>query len=157
MKFNIIIYFLLQWTWGIIQNILGLILFLFNISKKHYFYKGSIITIWDAKESSTSIGMFIFMSEQCPKDKTKKLSMQETFNRTQVHEYGHTIQSIILGPLFLLVIGIPSFLWALIPKLKRYRMNNKISYFSFYTERWANYLGEKVTKSKSMEQAIIDF
>ena len=57
------------------------------------------------------IGMFIFISEKCPKGLESNLSMQETFERTKVHEYGHTIQSIILGPLFLLVIGIPSCIW----------------------------------------------
>lgn len=157
MRLNTIIYILLQWTWGIIQNILGLIIFLSNITRKHYCYKGSVVTLWNSEEKSTSIGMFIFMSENCPKDKKRSLSRQETFERTLVHEYGHTIQSIILGPLFLLIIGIPSSLWALTPILKKYRINNKISYFSFYTESWANYLGEKITKSKSMEQAIIDF
>lgn len=55
------------------------------------------------------------------------------------HEYGHTIQSKILGPLYLLVIGLPSIIWA--GCFKKYREKNKISYYSLYTEKWANKLG----------------
>ena len=55
-----------------------------------------------------------------------------------LHEIGHTKQSRILGPLYLIIIGIPSISWAglrrLIPALK------KINYYSLYTESWANKL-----------------
>ena len=44
----------------------------------------------------------------------------------------------MLGPLYLIIIGIPSISWAglrrLIPTLK------KINYYSLYTESWANKL-----------------
>ncbi len=73
-----------------------------------------------------------------------------------VHEYGHTIQSLILGPLYLIVMGIPSTVWGFLPSLQRKRKEKGISYFSFFTERWAKRLGEKVTKEKSMEQMRID-
>ena len=50
------------------------------------------------------------------------------------HEYGHSIQSKYLGPLYLLVIGIPSLLWAMFGKCED-------AYFRFYTERWDDKLG----------------
>lgn len=53
------------------------------------------------------------------------------------HEYGHCLQSRILGPFYLLVIGIPSLLWAAYHTAFR----PKRSYYWFYTERWANRLG----------------
>ena len=152
-----IAFIILQWSWGIIQNIVGFIMLLINIKQKHYYYKGTIITVWDKEEYCMGIGMFIFISKQCPKDPKQNLSLHECFDRTKVHEYGHTIQSIILGPLFLLVIGLPSCIWANLSSLKQYRKNNKISYYSFYPERWANYLGELVTGCKSMGQAMIEF
>lgn len=31
--------------------------------------------------------------------------------KTIKHEYGHQLQSYILGPLYLLIIGLPSGLW----------------------------------------------
>lgn len=62
-----------------------------------------------------------------------------------VHEYGHTIQSMILGPLYLFVIGIPSCIWAFTPYFQKLRSKGKYSYYDFYPEKWANYLGSKVT------------
>ena len=73
-----------------------------------------------------------------------------------MHEYGHSIQSLILGPLYLIIIGIPSTLWGFLPSLSAKRKKHHISYFIFYTERWANLLGERVTKQKSMEQLVIE-
>lgn len=148
MKLYTCVYWLLQWTWGIIQNIAGLFLFLLNIRREHRFFHGAVVTIWNNPGYSTGLGMFIFMSEKLPGD-----AEQGEFARTCVHEYGHTVQSIILGPLFLLVIGLPSMLWAVIPVFKRYRREKRVSYYSFYPECWANYLGERVTKCPSMGQA----
>ena len=53
------------------------------------------------------------------------------------HESGHVKQSMILGPLYLFVIGIPSIIWAWCRKTIA---PNK-SYWWFYTEAWANKLG----------------
>lgn len=53
------------------------------------------------------------------------------------HETGHCKQSIYLGWLYLIVIGLPSITWNVIhTKLKLKR-----SYYWFYTEAWANRLG----------------
>ena len=83
-----------------------------------------------------------------------KIPDEELSGRLLVHEYGHTIQSLIFGPLYLIVMGIPSTLWGFLPYFQNKR-NNGVSYFSFFTEKFANYLGEKITKEKSMENAII--
>lgn len=53
------------------------------------------------------------------------------------HEYGHTLQSRYLGWLYLIVIGIPSFLWAFVHS---HFTGNK-RYYSFPTEKWADRLG----------------
>ena len=53
------------------------------------------------------------------------------------HEAGHRRQSVMLGPLYLLVVGLPSFLWA---SLKRAGLFKDRDYYSFYTERWADRL-----------------
>ena len=62
-----------------------------------------------------------------------------------VHEYGHTIQSLIWGPLYLLMVGAPSMIWEKIPFFARRRLNENKSYFDIYFEKQANRLGEKVT------------
>ena len=53
-------------------------------------------------------------------------------------------------------VGIPSTLWGFLPSFNRKRKNEGLSYFSFFTEKWANYLGEQVTGEKSMENLVID-
>lgn len=137
------------------QTLLGFIVLLINIKNKHYFYHGAIITERNVP-SSVSLGMFVFTTTNPMKDKrTKnKIPDEELSKRLLVHEYGHTIQSLIFGPLYLIVMGIPSTLWGFLPYFQNKR-NNGVSYFSFFTEKLANYLGEKVTKEKSMENAII--
>ena len=55
------------------------------------------------------------------------------------HEQGHTKQSMMLGPLYLFVIGIPSAIWCHF--FKGYRQKHNISYYSFYCEKWADELG----------------
>lgn len=150
-----ILYILIQCTWGIIQTTLGFLMFIINIRNKHYFYNGAIVT--ERKEpSSVSLGMFIFITTNPMKDKRieNKIPDEEIGERLLVHEYGHTIQSLIFGPLYLIIMGIPSTLWGFLPCFQKKREKG-ISYFSFFTEKFANYLGEKVTKEKSMEDAII--
>lgn len=157
MKFIYILFTIIHLTWGIIQTCFGFIVLLFNIKYKHYFYKGAIITEWKNR-SSVSLGMFVFISKDIYfYDKLKdKYTKEELYRRLLVHEYGHTIQSLILGPLYLIIIGIPSTLWGFSPRLNKKRKEKQLSYFSFFTEKWANILGEVITKEKSMESLIID-
>ena len=107
-----VIYILIQCTWGVPQTLLGFIVLLINIKNKHYFYHGAIITERNVP-SSVSLGMFVFTTTNPMKDKrTKnKIPDEELSKRLLVHEYGHTIQSLIFGPLYLIVMGIPSTLW----------------------------------------------
>ena len=102
--------------------------------------------------------MFVFVTkEPYFYDKLKKeYTMEELSRRLLVHEYGHTIQSLIFGPLYLIVMGIPSTVWGFLPYFNRKRKNEGLSYFSFFTEKWANFLGEQVTGEKSMENLVID-
>lgn len=152
-----ILYCVWQCTWGILQTFLGAVLYLLHIRERHCFYHGAVITEWK-NASSVSLGMFVFVTKEpyfydkLSDDYTK----EELSQRLLVHEYGHTIQSLILGPLYLIVMGIPSTIWGFLPSLNKKRKEKQISYFSFFTESWANRLGEKVTHKKSMENLVID-
>ena len=72
------------------------------------------------------------------------VGLNSEYKKTVKHELGHTIQSKILGPLYLIVIGIPSITYCglrrLFPSLR------KKNYYDFYTEKWANNLSEKYIK-----------
>ena len=58
------------------------------------------------------------------------------------HEYGHTKQSKVLGPLYLILIGLPSIVWAGIvyPLLKKH-FPGRFTYESFFIESMATKLG----------------
>jgi hypothetical protein len=55
------------------------------------------------------------------------------------HELGHSIQSLILGPLYLIVIGLPSWIWF---TWYNNGKDKRVSYYWFYTEAWANKLAK---------------
>lgn len=61
---------------------------------------------------------------------------QNADSNTIKHKKGHTIQSLILGPLYLIVVGLPSIIWVRLI----HKHTNK-SYYWFYTEAWADKLG----------------
>jgi hypothetical protein len=71
-------------------------------------------------------------------------------DRLIVHEYGHTFQSLIFGPLYILVIGIPSLSWARLGRYKKLRASSGLSYSHYWTEKWADRLGEAVTGMPSL-------
>lgn len=121
------LFYIVQWTWGIIQNIIGLVLFLCLVNRRHRTFHGAVITTWKLG-SSLSLGIFIFTAR--PYDL-----------RLIQHEYGHTVQSLILGPIWPFVIGLPSLIWC--GCFAKYREKHSIDYYSFYTESWANKLGQK--------------
>ncbi len=149
------IYRIWQSTWGILQTLLGLIMFIIHIKSRHFSYHGAIITVWNVK-SSMSLGVFVFVTPE-PYFAEKyegQISVEELFSRLLVHEYGHTIQSLILGPLYLIIIGIPSTLWGFLGAKKR--KEKQIPYGDFFTEEWANSLGEWVTGEKSIDKLVLD-
>jgi len=80
---------------------------------------------FDNISGSFTLGNYVFMCKQQYIDKI-----------IRKHEYGHTIQSKILGPFYLIVIAIPSLIHAWIHIITK---SNK-SYYNFYTEKWANKL-----------------
>ncbi|MET0081271.1 MAG: hypothetical protein ABW119_22680 [Candidatus Thiodiazotropha lotti] len=59
------------------------------------------------------------------------------------HEYGHYRQSILLGPLYLPLIGLPSLGWALIKKAGLFQ---RTTYNTFPTERWADRLAQNCAR-----------
>lgn len=114
--------------WQLPQDIIGLFTLLVCKLRKRATVKmgDRIIVEWDLL-SGMSLGHFIFVYS----------SLMTT---TVKHEYGHTIQSRYLGWLYLFVVGLPSIVWA--GCFGNYRKTHSISYYSFYTEKWADKLGK---------------
>ncbi len=132
------VYYFLQLTWGSIQNILGAITWLFlmikNPRRRRGYFHGAIVTYW-GNDYSTGLGMFIFFGHGNARDAKEVM----------VHEYGHTLQSAILGPMFLPIIGIPSAIWCFLPIFNRWRKEGRYNYYQFYPEAWANVWGSRIT------------
>lgn len=131
---KLFLYTLLQLTWGLPQTLLGFLLFLVHLKNPHHYYKGAITTEWNSS-GGISLGLFIFI----PNTSFKRVNRQKVTS----HEYAHTIQSLLLGPSYLIIIGVPSFIWANFPYFVQKRKKSTIHYSSFYTERWADHLAGK--------------
>ncbi len=137
--FKAFLYYFIQSTWGFLQNLIGFAIFLRFRKEKQVKFFGSRIVLVESKGENwggISFGCFIFINGLREKDRIES---------TSVHEYGHTIQSLILGPAYLFAVGIPSFIWCNAKKYRALRKEKGISYFSRYPENWANRLGERVT------------
>ena len=151
---QIALIYILSWTWGIIQQIAALCLRLYlKITKKTNGtgdYDGFIVHYCHLKRGSVSLGNHVFLCPSHWEDET-----------VLAHELGHCRQSLILGPLYMFVIGIPSVLWCNVfwpRKMKKWKETKvfsesinenlklklnvppKPSYYDFYTEKWANKL-----------------
>lgn len=52
------------------------------------------------------------------------------------------------------MIGIPSTLWGFLGSKKR--RDEQVPYGAFFTEKWANHLGEQVTGKESIGNLVLD-
>ena len=106
----------IKYIWQLPQNLLGLIVIKCSKAQES---KG----IWYTKEYFyVSLGNYIIVNKSATK-------------RTLKHEHGHQIQSLILGPLYLIVIGLPSAIGNLLWRKFHF------DYYSTYWEAWADKLG----------------
>lgn len=113
--------------WQLPQCLLGAVIWLVCRIKhrNRQIFGERVLTEWGL-HSGLSLGYFMFVNENA------------TFN-TRLHEFGHTKQSQYLGWFYLLVIGLPSIIWA--SCFDRYRKRKAVSYYSFFCENWADKLG----------------
>ena len=137
---------LVQLTWGLPQTLAGFIMYLYwhHRGAVSRVYHGAIVTEWTTG-GGISLGLFVFVSEKASRYQVDGRILTEDESRTgvRVHEYGHCVQSLLLGPLYLIVIGAPSWLWCNLPPMRRLRKEKGIPYDAAYMERWATAWGEK--------------
>ena len=127
-----IVFYLLQFTWGLTANLAGLFVFLCCRSRfRSKIFRNAIVTYLPGNRGGLSLGIFIFLSVR---------NTQEG-SRLCAHEYGHTIQNLLLGPLYWLVIAIPSVIWYRF--FAGYREKRGIPYDALFCERWATAWGGK--------------
>lgn len=118
----------LLYLWELPQNLVGLLFLLFikgetkhRLGNIRFFYAKSF-------PGGITLGEYIIVGTK-----------QELTVR---HEFGHVLQSRYLGPLYLLVIGLPSLIWAGLYGSVIEETHN--GYYRFYTEKWADKLGKVI-------------
>lgn len=112
---------ILKYLWCFPQLLAGLLVK--KVTKAEKDERG--LYIWSSSYG-LSLDQFIFVNKNASENTIK-------------HEQGHTKQSRILGPLYLLAIGLPSMIWC--HCFENYRQKHNISYYDFYCEKWADKLG----------------
>jgi hypothetical protein len=127
----------ISYIWELPQNLLGYCIYLkkkkdktvFNVIK--YKHRNIIRT-----NLGVSLGRYIFWTNE----QIASVYIPNDINK--YHEYGHSIQSMILGPTYLLVVGITSSCRALyaIAYSKKHKKQYE-NYYKGFPENWADSLG----------------
>lgn len=114
----------LLYVWQLPQNLLGLAVYHYykgyEVCTKETCGEGIKCKISSNMRGGITLGNYIVVNN------IKSLQ----------HELGHTKQSKMLGPLYLLVIGLPSIVHASLHK----KVCKDKDYYHFFTEKWANKL-----------------
>ena len=117
-----------MYLWQLPQNIVGLVLRLFYPGKDTEIAGGGITVRKSVNmRGGISLGQYVIIS-------------QWAGEKTVNHELGHCVQSQYLGWLYLIIIGLPSVVWAALHTYVK-SVRAKWSYYDFYAEKWADELG----------------
>jgi hypothetical protein len=123
----------LLYIWQLPQNIAALVIIAVTRGKREEVFRGINLYCWNI-QAGISLGNYIFL----PKSWLGSVS-------TKAHEWGHTRQSRMFGPLYLIAIGIPSFfgnaVWDTLFHKNWSPIKAEQWYMSRYPEKWANELG----------------
>jgi len=119
---------MIRYLWQLPQHLLALLLLsLFRgriVSRSPGAY-GTVIIRLKGVSWGASLGHYILIDSMA-------------YPRTVIHEQGHSCQSLMLGPFYLLLVGIPSFTMALLTALGVLKAEN---YYKRWPESWADELG----------------
>ena len=89
-------FYVIQWTWGLLENIIGLAVYLFFHKQTHFKVDKAIATLLPIKgKGNFSLGMFIFIEEN-------------QRDITIAHEVGHCYQNCYYGIFKPFIVSIPS-------------------------------------------------
>ena len=138
---------ILRAFWQLPQNIIGTFLvcskgfsewFTCNDGEKvTVYYRSSMMG------SGISLGDYIIL-DPIYKEFKEKFPSSKLIPNTVNHEHGHQKQSRILGPLYLIVIGLPSILGNIFSRLFHSKWSQEKSdkwYYNQPWEKWADKLG----------------
>jgi len=144
----------LLWIWQLPQNLVGFFMTLNRVAVlKHKVYisedkKNKEIKVYytnNVAGCGVSLGDYIILDYKHYYPSLDPNNITEWMKTTIKHEYGHSIQSKMLGPLYLLVVGLPSAifnnLWQRL-FMRHLTPSESIKwYYNRYPEKWADRLG----------------
>ena len=128
------------------QNVLGLLFLLLWGQRPARPFHGALAAEyrcrWLKEGTCFSLGMFIFLGKIPDRERKKLLA----------HEYGHTVQSLLFGPLYLLLIFLPSVFWFIRYHRDPARWRTRgVRYSDRWMERNANFWGHRITGKAPMD------
>ena len=123
---------LLQTLWQLPQYILGVILIRLLDAEYRCTLKNNVklYSFQHIFISGCGLGRHILLEEKYLKSPGASTTIK--------HEYGHCNQSLLLGWIYLIIIGLPSTCLNLIARKNKWVYSH---YYDFYTESWANKWG----------------
>lgn len=130
--------------WCILQNIVGLGVWIYSkfrgYCRRIKTDEGFVYFEVDNNNPcyGVSLGYFVFLQQHYNGDKI-----------TQHHEYGHELQSMLLGPLYLILIGLPSGLSNLLNTAK-----TDAIYYNYPWESWADRWGRVLHKNLKYDREL---
>lgn len=133
-QMNKFTFYLLSFTWGLLFNLIGLIVAVVLLCTGHKPQKWGYCYYFEVGKNwgGVNFGMFF-------------LTDKKSINSTKNHEHGHAIQNCYWGPLFLFVIGIPSMIRYWVRELKyKIRKPPKTGYGDIWFEGQATKWGDKL-------------
>lgn len=132
-----VVFMLLCWTWCLPQTFLGwCVIGFYRVRRRicfpyHWRYQRGFFVCSDVL-SGFSLGYYQALTVRFFR------AGNDIVRTTKKHEWGHCKQSLILGPLYLVVVGLPSVLWNLLSRLS-YKVGSR--YYRRFPENWADRLG----------------
>lgn len=125
------------WIWQLPQHIVAMGFFITNRKQCEKREKNGITyyLVKHVYDCGISLGNYIFLDSD---------TIHYYNNAVYNHEYGHSIQSKIFGPLYVIFVGIPSVIGNIVDRiLTRYNPNHykTCHYYDQPWEYWADKLG----------------
>lgn len=115
-----------MWAWQGLQHSLALLLIAVVRPQKWIVtFRESVVYLWPFR-AGLSLGKYIFVGAHAGMD-------------TLLHEWGHSRQSMMLGPLYLPVVGLPSLVMNVLTRMGLLR--GGAAYYKRWPESWADRLG----------------
>ena len=124
------------YVWQLPQNLLGLLLvYIYKPQRVHILENGVEIHYSHKMQGGISLGKYCLVHTSHYRENVEHSLARNTVRHESL---GHTKQSMMLGWLYLIVIGLPSIVWATM--YGRIIKESKNGYYKFYTERWCDTL-----------------